>query len=106
MLFRSTRAGPWQPVDGQYGFCRKSDVLYVHLLQDFTGDTLSLPPVGPLNPQAAWQIIDGKKLKFTAKPDRTVIIAGIDRRTSPADTILAIRFDADVMAYALPWDGN
>jgi len=49
-----TQGGPWQPKDGQYGFCRKGSTIYIHSL-------------------------------------------GIDREKNPADTILAMRFDRDVM---------
>ena len=38
-----TSAGPWQPVDGKYGFCYKDNRIYVYLLGEYTSDELALP---------------------------------------------------------------
>jgi Alpha-L-fucosidase len=40
-----TRGGPWQPVDGEYGFCYKDNVIYVYFLGSYSSDTFTLPPV-------------------------------------------------------------
>ena len=97
-----TRGGPWNPEDGRYGYCRKKDTLYVHILKDYSGDRFTVPPVGPLTPVKTWDVITGRELSFTQADDRTVTIDGIDRSSSPVDTIIAVRFDQDVMSHALP----
>lgn len=97
-----TRGGPWNPEDGRHGYCRKGDTIFVHLLKDQPGDTFTLPPVGPLVPVKAWEVITGRTLACTQADDRTVTVAGIDRSHSPVDTIIAVRFDRDVMTHALP----
>lgn len=38
-----TRGGPWQPVDGQYGFCYKDRTLYIYFLGGYTGKNFTLP---------------------------------------------------------------
>lgn len=40
-----TTAGPWQPVDGKYGFCYKGNKIFVYFLGDYTEDTVTLPAV-------------------------------------------------------------
>lgn len=96
-----TRGGPWQPKDGQYGFCRRGDTVYAHLLKGYAGDTFTLPPVGPLRPMKAYDVFTKQPLSFAVSPDRTLVIRGIDRAANPADTVVAVRFDTDVMTHAL-----
>lgn len=38
-----TRGGPWNPVDGQYGFCYRNNIIYVYFLGGYTSDTFALP---------------------------------------------------------------
>lgn len=38
-----TYGGPWNPKDGQYGFAYRDSTIYVFLLDDFKGNTLTLP---------------------------------------------------------------
>jgi alpha-L-fucosidase len=40
-----TTGGPWQPVEGQYGFCYKDNIIYVYLLGGYQENTLVMPPV-------------------------------------------------------------
>jgi alpha-L-fucosidase len=40
-----TRGGPWQPVDGQYGFTYSGNKLFVYFLGGYTEDSLTLPPL-------------------------------------------------------------
>ena len=96
----NTRSGPWNPKDGQYGFCYRGDTLYVHILKDYAGDSFTIPPVGILNPRRAYAVYDKKPLPLALLQDRSITITGIDRAQSPADTILAIQFDSPVMAHA------
>jgi len=96
-----TRGGPWQPKDGHYGFCRKGKTVYAHLLRAYQGNTFALPPVGPLRAVEAYDVFTKAPLPFVVNADRTVTIRGIDRATNPVDTIIAVRFDKDVMSHAI-----
>lgn len=40
-----TRGGPWQPVDGQYGFCYRQNIIYVYFLGDYSENSFAMPPV-------------------------------------------------------------
>ena len=40
-----TRGGPWQPVEGQYGFCYKEHRIYIYFLGDYSVDSFTMPPV-------------------------------------------------------------
>jgi alpha-L-fucosidase len=91
-----TRGGPWQPVDRQYGYCYKGSTVYVHLLKDYTGDTFKIPPLGSLRVKQATDVYTGKPLVFDG--DRDITIHGIDRTESPADSVVAVQYDADIQS--------
>lgn len=38
-----TRGGPWQPVDGQYGFTSRGNMVYIYLFGGYTGSSFTLP---------------------------------------------------------------
>lgn len=95
-----THGGPWQPVDGQYGYCYKHNTIYLHIFKGFSGETLIMPPVGPLHPVKAYDVITKKPVVFKLNDNRTITISNIDRSVNPVDTIIAVRFDKDVLAYA------
>lgn len=40
-----TLGGPWNPKDGEYGFAYRDSTIYVYLLDDFKGNTITLPAV-------------------------------------------------------------
>lgn len=40
-----TWGGPWNPKDGQYGFAYTDSTIYVFILDDFKGNSITLPPV-------------------------------------------------------------
>ena len=85
-----TRGGPWNPVDGQYGFTSKPGKIFVHLLPGFGGMEFTTPPVA----QKVTDCVDC----FTKKPvawkqasDGSVQIMGIDRQSHPDDTVICLR---------------
>lgn len=41
----NTKGGPWEPVDGQYGFTYNKNVVYVYFLGGFADNTFTLPPL-------------------------------------------------------------
>ena len=96
-----TRCGPWQPVDGEYGFCRKNNKLFIHILKNYNGQTFSVPPIGPLQPARVYDVFSNRSLPFSLNSDRTITISGIDRTANSVDTIVCVQFDKDVMSYAV-----
>ncbi|HUO09798.1 MAG TPA: alpha-L-fucosidase [Phycisphaerae bacterium] len=89
-----TRAGPWQPVDHQYGYCYKNSTVFVHLLGGYHGDTFELPPLGKLRVTKVYDVYSGKPLDHDGSPKLT--IRGLDRKASPADTVIAVVYDEAV----------
>jgi alpha-L-fucosidase len=92
----STRSGPWQPVDRQYGCCYRGNTVYFHLLREYNGDTFPVPPLGSLRPVKAYDVIKGTSLTFSDDGQGGTIIHGIGRTASPVDTIVGVQFNADV----------
>jgi alpha-L-fucosidase len=95
-----TRAGPWHPEDGEYGYTYRDRTVFVHVLAGHRGDEFVVPPVGELVPLRAWTVFDGKPVAFGLREDRTVLLSGLDRSQSAVDTIVAVEFDVPVMTYA------
>jgi alpha-L-fucosidase len=91
-----TRGGPWEPVDGQYGCCYCGDTVYFHLLKQYAGDTLRVPPLGNLRVAKAYDVIGGKTLDSSGDGNGGTIIPGIDRTASTVDTIVAVQFSGEV----------
>jgi alpha-L-fucosidase len=91
-----TRSGPWEPVDGRYGYCFKSSTVYVHLLKEYEGDTFEMPPLGKLKPLKAYNVYSGNPLVYEKNSEAGVTICGIDRTASPADTVIAVIFDGKI----------
>lgn len=60
-----TTGGPWDPVDGKYGFCFKGSTIYVWLLDGFDGSTLTLPAMdGKFRALKAYQVDNGRKVSI------------------------------------------
>jgi alpha-L-fucosidase len=93
-----TRGGPWHPVDGQFGFCYKGNTLYTHILKDYPGNAFTVPPVGPLRPKRAYDVLSHQPLTYTVQADRTITVSGLNREISPVDSIFAVEFDRDINA--------
>lgn len=96
-----TRAGPWQPVDKEYGYCYKDKTVYVHLLNTYKDDTFKVPSLGKLKVRKVDDVFTGKPLTYDAREDG-ISVTGLDRTSSPADTIIAVTYDADVESI---WTG-
>jgi alpha-L-fucosidase len=89
-----TRGGPWEPVDKQYGFCYNGPVVYAHLLKDYAGNTFKMPPLGALRVKKVFEVYTGRLLPYDG--DQAVTVRDIDRTASPADSVVAVVFDADI----------
>jgi alpha-L-fucosidase len=93
----STRGGPWNPKDGVYGFTYKDNKIFVYLLGDFTGDTLTLPALNE-GQQAvkAYVVGENTPVAMTQNKDREITLSGINRSDKVA-TILAVELNKNVM---------
>lgn len=57
-----TRGGPWQPVDGEYGFAYKGNTIYVYFLGDYKGTSFTLLPLDKgMKVKTTYEVISGKK---------------------------------------------
>src|SRR5690606_23880505 len=93
-----TRGGPWQPVDGQYGYTYKGSTVFAHLFKGHAGDTFQVPPMGKLAVRRVRDVFTGRDLAFVRSSDGGVSVRGIDRKASPADTIIAVDYDRPITA--------
>ena len=91
-----TRGGPWQPVDHQYGFCYKGATVFVHLLKGYEGTSFVMPPLGTLRAKKVYEVSTDASLAFDGGGGEPIVIRGIDRDVSPADTIVAVEFAEQV----------
>lgn len=85
-----TRGGPWNPVDGQYGFTSKPGKIFIHLLPGFEGTEFVTPPVAQKISDCV-DIFTQRPVVWKQAPDGSVQISGIDRQSHPADTVLRLR---------------
>ena len=88
----NTRAGPWQPLDHQYGFTYKNNTLYIHLLNGYKPTDFTLPQLPNLHAQSISDLYTKTPLPHDDAPT-TITIHNFNRTTSPADTIIAVEYD-------------
>ena len=92
----STRGGPWQPVDRQYGYTFKGKTIYLHLLKDYQGDTFTMPPMGNWRVVKAFDVFTGKPLSFSGGEGQPISLSKLDRTSSPVNTVIAVTFEHDI----------
>ena len=85
-----TRGGPWNPVDGQYGFTSKAGKVFVHLLPGFSGTEFLTPSVKE-KVTGCVDVFTKKPVAWKQNADGTIQITGIDRESHPADTVICLR---------------
>jgi alpha-L-fucosidase len=91
-----TRGGPWDPVDGQYGFTYKDNKIYAYLWSGFKGSTFTLPAPGEGRKVVrAFMVADGKPVKVTRKRNGSITLSGFDRPDSTVN-IIAIELNGRV----------
>ena len=72
-----TEGGPWNPVDGQYGFTRKGNKVYVYFLGEYDKDHFTLPPFeGGKKARRAYMVGSGRKIA-TQQKDGSVTLRNI-----------------------------
>lgn len=90
-----TRGGPWQPVDGQYGFCYNDNVIYVYFLGEYTRDSFTMPPVNKgMKVLKAYNVYTKENIK-TSRKDQNIILKGINPIQGDL-TIIAVELNKNV----------
>ncbi len=90
-----TRGGPWNPVDGQYGFTYKPGKYFVHLLPGYQGAEFTTPAMENKVLECR-DLFTGKALAFSVETNGAVRIAGLDRTAHPADTVILIKMETTI----------
>jgi alpha-L-fucosidase len=87
-----TRGGPWNPVDGQYGFTSKPGKYFIHILPGYAGLEFTTPPIKE-KVTGCFDLFTRKPCPWTQNADGTVHITGLDRESHPADTVVSVVTD-------------
>lgn len=94
-----TRGGPWNPRDGVYGFAYKDNKIFVYLLNDFIGDSFTLPSVNKgQKPVRAYMTADNKPVKVSQNKAREITLSGFDR-SDKAVSIITVELNKNVMDH-------
>ncbi|WP_238413262.1 RICIN domain-containing protein [Saccharothrix deserti] len=91
-----TRGGPWQPVDGQYGFTSRGDTFYAHLLPGYSGTSFTTPSIGDGQVTRVFDVATGAALSHSVDAAGRVTIVGIDRARNPEDSVVGVVLDRSV----------
>ncbi|WP_405577736.1 alpha-L-fucosidase [Streptomyces sp. NBC_01092] len=91
-----TRGGPWEPVDGQYGYTCKGDTFYVHLLPGYSGTSFTTPSTSDAKVTRVFEVATGTELPYTVDSDGKVTITGINRTRIPEDSVVGVTLDRSV----------
>jgi len=83
-----TRGGPWNPVDGQYGFAFKPGKYFIHILPGNPSTEITTPPI-PQKVTGCFDLFTRKALAYVQNPDGSVHITGLDRKAHNADTVVS-----------------
>lgn len=90
-----TRGGPWNPVDGQYGFTYRDNTIYIYFLGDYTNDTFTLPPVNKgMRAVRAFVLHSGEEVQFSQKK-QTIELTGISPQAGEI-TIIAVEMNKNI----------
>ena len=95
-----TRGGPWDPVDGQYGFTHKPGKYFIHLLPGYPGTEITTPPI-PEKVTGCFDLFSRRPLDYVQRADGAVRITGLDRNLHNADTALSVVTDGSSPATPL-----
>ncbi len=91
-----TTGGPWQPLDGKYGYTYKGSTFYVHLLPGYSGTSFTTPSIGDANVTRVFDVASGTDLSYTVGSDGRVTITGINRTRIPEDGVVGVTLDRTV----------
>lgn len=90
-----TRGGPWQPVDGEYGFCYKDNVIYIYFLGGYASDSFVMPPVNSgMKVVKAYNVLTKERIK-TSQNGKNVTLKEV--KPIPDDlTIIAVVLNKNI----------
>ncbi|SFE05606.1 alpha-L-fucosidase [Actinacidiphila alni] len=91
-----TRGGPWQPVDGQYGYTYKNSTVFVHLLPGYSGTSFTSPSIGDAQISKVYDVATGSALPYSLGSDKRVTVSGVNRTRYADDSVIAILLDRTV----------
>uniref|UniRef100_UPI0037420BA4 alpha-L-fucosidase n=1 Tax=Streptomyces sasae TaxID=1266772 RepID=UPI0037420BA4 len=91
-----TRGGPWEPLDGKYGYTYKDNTFYVHLLPGYSGTSFTTPSTGDAKVTRVFDVVTGADLSFTTGADGSVTVTGINRTRVPEDSVVGVTLDRSV----------
>lgn len=90
-----TRGGPWEPVDGEYGFTYKKNVIYIYFLGGYTAADFVMPLLDEgMRVKKVTVLSTGEKVKVIQK-GKTIILKGI-KPTQNEVTVLAVELNKNV----------
>uniref|UniRef100_UPI0006E22C7C alpha-L-fucosidase n=1 Tax=Streptomyces graminilatus TaxID=1464070 RepID=UPI0006E22C7C len=92
-----TRGGPWQPLDGQYGYTYKDNTFYVHLLPGYSGTSFTTPSTGDAQVTRVFDVATNTDLPFTVGADGSVTVTGVNRTRNPEDSVVGVTLDRSVV---------
>ncbi len=87
-----TRGGPWNPVDGQYGFTYKPGKYFIHILPGYVGTEIAIPAIKE-KVTGCFDLYLRQPLNFVQQPDGTVRLTGLNRDAHNADTVVSVVTD-------------
>jgi len=90
-----TRGGPWNPVEGQYGFCYKKNIIYLYFLGDYSADSFVFPSVNiGMKVKKAYDLETGKKMRTTQR-GQIITLKGIKPLKNDI-TIVAVELNKNI----------
>ncbi|MDX5566110.1 alpha-L-fucosidase [Streptomyces sp. ID05-04B] len=92
----STCGGPWNPVDGKYGFTYKDKTFYIHLLPGYSGTSFTTPQIGDATVTRVFDVASGTDLPFSVAGSGEVTVTGINRTRIPEDSVVGVTLDRTV----------
>lgn len=90
-----TRGGPWQPVDGKYGFTYRDNKIYLYLLGEYTDSQFVLPSLNKgMKVKKAYLLETNHKVAFRQK-GQSVTLIGLPPVKNDI-TVIAIELNKNV----------
>ncbi len=90
-----TRGGPWQPVDGQYGYCYKDNKIYIYFLGGYTAGTFTMPPLDKgMKVKRSYNVFTGEKVGFKQKGN-SVTLRGVNPLRDDL-TVIAVEINRNI----------
>ncbi|WP_055711440.1 alpha-L-fucosidase [Streptomyces torulosus] len=91
-----TTGGPWQPLDGKYGYTYKGSTFYLHLLPGYSGTSFTTPSIGDAQVTRVYDVASGTDLPYSVSADGKVTVTGINRTRIPEDSVVGVTLDRTV----------